>query len=182
VRRRIGSAAPEEITFHLEGEESPEEETKAEKKRKAQLAQVAEQLKFDLNHVLTTKIDFINNHVYHDNIILEDNIRRQTFGGLLEYMKNCNILKIVTHVKFVFSRMNLGTVVINPTIGLIRIEWNITGMGMTRLGLRYIPDKLWTRENINRTSPVWISGVSKYFVDESGKVTKHIIDPLPEKE
>ena len=61
----------------------------------------------------------------------------QTFGGLLEYMKNCNILKIVTHVKFVFSRfegfsfthasimmifsrMNLGTVVVNPTIGLIR--------------------------------------------------------------
>ena len=37
--------------------------------------QVAEQLKFDLNHVLTTKIDFINNPVYHDNIILEDNIR-----------------------------------------------------------------------------------------------------------
>ena len=28
----------------------------------------------------------------------------QTFGGLLEYMKNCNILKIVTHVKFAFSR------------------------------------------------------------------------------
>ena len=127
--------------------------------------QVAEQLKFDLNHVLTTKIDFINNPVYHDNIILEDNIRSdwfeysfhlvpptsslsylqlryccdtgQTFGGLLEYMKNCNILKIVTHVKFVFSRfegfsfthasimmifsrMNLGTVVVNPTIGLIR--------------------------------------------------------------
>ena len=37
--------------------------------------QVAEQLKFDLNHVLTTKIDFVNNPVYHDNIILEDNIR-----------------------------------------------------------------------------------------------------------
>ena len=36
----MGSAAPEEITFHLEGEESLEEETKAEKKRKAQLAQV----------------------------------------------------------------------------------------------------------------------------------------------
>ena len=30
-----------------------------------------------------------------------------------------------------------------------------------------------------RTSPVWISGVSKYFVDDSGKVFKHVIDPPP---
>merc|ERR1719339_155223 len=135
------------MIFRFEGEESPEVESKAEKKRAAQLAEVAEQLKFDLNHVLTTKIDFINNHVYHDNIILEDNIRRQTFGGLLEYMKNCNILKIVTHVKFVFSRMNLGTVVINPTIGLIRIEWNITGMGMTRLASLYSRQALDARKH-----------------------------------
>ena len=40
VRRRMGSNAPEEMTFCFEGEESLEEETKAEKKRKAQLAQV----------------------------------------------------------------------------------------------------------------------------------------------
>lgn len=39
---------------------------------------------------------------------------------------------------------------IHPCHWHFRIEWNITGMGMTRLGLRYIPDKLWTRENINR--------------------------------
>ena len=30
-----------------------------------------------------------------------------------------------------------------------------------------------------RTSPVWISGVSKYFVDDSGKVFKHVINPPP---
>ena len=30
-----------------------------------------------------------------------------------------------------------------------------------------------------RTSPVWISGVSNYFVDDSGKVFKHVIDPPP---
>ena len=82
---------------------------------------MAEQLKYDLSQVLTAKIDFVNDPVYHDKIILEDNIRSillntlrrhhlilgdtgQTFGGLLEYMKNCNVLKILTHVKFVFSR------------------------------------------------------------------------------
>ena len=43
------------------------------------LFKVAEQLKFDLSHVLTTKIDFINNPVYHDNIILEDNIRSNVY-------------------------------------------------------------------------------------------------------
>jgi len=54
-------------------------------------------------------------------------------------------------------------------------------MGMTRLGLRYVPDKLWRRENIDKTAPIWMAGVSKYFVDESGKVIKHVIDPLPAK-
>ena len=33
----------------------------------------------------------------------------------------------------------------------------------------------------SRTAPIWMAGVSKYFVDESGKVIKHVIDPLPEK-
>ena len=132
--------------------------------------------------------------------------------------------------------------IITKRFVISRIEWNITGMGMTRLGLRYIPDKLWRRENIDRwtknvlrtsesdaffpwwhlnisafwehlllvrngctcnllmvddcfvqpqpttninpflfarTSPVWISGVSKYFVDDSGKVFKHVINPPP---
>ena len=36
---------------------------------------MAEQLKYDLSQVLTAKIDFVNDPVYHDKIILEDNIR-----------------------------------------------------------------------------------------------------------
>ena len=40
--------------------------------------------------------------------------------------------------------------IITKRFVISRIEWNITGMGMTRLGLRYIPDKLWRRENIDR--------------------------------
>jgi len=178
---KVGASQSMLVRKLSSADEGKREESEAEKKRSAQLSQVAEQLKYDLSQVLTAKIDFVNDPVYHDKIILEDNIRRQTFGGLLEYMKNCNVLKILTHVKFVFSRLNLGTVVINPDTGVIRIEWNITGMGMTRLGLRYVPDKLWRRENIDKTAPIWMAGVSKYFVDESGKVIKHVIDPLPAK-
>ena len=41
--------------------------------------------------------------------------------------------------------------------------------------------KPWRFPFFSRTAPIWMAGVSKYFVDESGKVIKHVIDPLPEK-
>jgi hypothetical protein len=106
----------------------------------ARLEKVANQITYDLNHVLTTKIDFTD-CCYHDNILLEDNIRGKKFGGLLEYMKNCNVLKIVTHVKFAYSRMHVDTVTINPVTAVIRVEWRVTGIGMARLLLRYFPDR-----------------------------------------
>jgi len=145
------------------------------RKQKAMLAKVAEELKYDLSVVLTNKIDFTRCCYTHD-IQLVDNIRGKKFEGLTFYMKNCGLLKIVTHLKFAYNRLNIDSVTVDIESSTIRVGWRITGMGLTRLAIRYIPDKMWSRENIDKASPVWLEGVSTYHVNTQGKVYKHVID------
>ena len=150
---------------------SREEEAEAKK----MLAKVADQITFDLGQVLTSKIDFIKG-TYHPDILLEDNIRGKKYGGLMEYMKNINLLKIVTHLKFVYSRVHVDSVTANPITNLIRVEWRIVGLGFTRMIVSYVPQAMWRRENMDKAASDWISGVSDYHVNAEGQVVRHIIN------
>ena len=150
---------------------SREEEAKAKK----MLAMVADQITFDMGQVLTSKIDFIKG-TYHPDILFEDNIRGKKYGGLMEYMKNINLLKIVTHLKFVYSRIHVDSVTVNPITNLIRVEWRIVGLGFTRMIVSYVPKAMWRRENMDKAASDWISGVSDYHINAEGKVVRHIIN------
>ena len=71
-------------------------------------------------------------------------------AGLEKYRILINIMRLLAHVRFVYVRMTLLSVSKDEETSTIKIRWNIVGLGMVRLVLRYIPDRLWEKGNMER--------------------------------
>ena len=74
----------------------------------------------------------------------------QTFNGLILYIKNMHLLKIVANLKFVYVRPQVISLTKHPEDNTIRVTWKIVGLGMLRMAWRYIPDKLYIRTNMDK--------------------------------
>ena len=120
---------------------------------------VAGELALDLTNVFLNKVTI---PLYHPEIELDDRIRGHKFQGLLLYIKNMHMLKIMAHIKFVYVRPHLVKVVKNSEERTIVVDWKFVGLTMGRLALRYIPDKLWYRSNMDKASKVSKYGI-KYI-------------------
>ena len=70
--------------------------------------------------------------------------------GLDKYMLLVNILRLLAHIRFVYVRMSLLSVTNEEEEGIIKVRWSVVGLGMGRLVLRYFPDRLWEKGNMER--------------------------------
>lgn len=66
------------------------------------------------------------------------------------YIKNMHLLKIVAHMKFIYVRPKILDMTLHDEDNTIRVAWKIVGLGMTRAAIRYFPDKLWKKENMDK--------------------------------
>ena len=71
--------------------------------------------------------------------------------GLEKYMLLINIMRMLAHVRFVYVRMTLLSVSKDEEASTVKVRWNIVGLGMARLVLRYFPDRLWEKGNMERS-------------------------------
>ena len=70
--------------------------------------------------------------------------------GLDKYMLLVNVLRLLAHIRFVYVRMSLLSVAKEEDEGIIKVRWSVVGLGMGRLVLRYFPDRLWEKGNMER--------------------------------
>eukprot|EP00092_Neocalanus_flemingeri_P085956 GFUD01108235.1.p1 GENE.GFUD01108235.1~~GFUD01108235.1.p1 ORF type:complete len:250 (+),score=69.16 GFUD01108235.1:34-783(+) len=143
------------------------------------LDKVANLLSLDLANVFLKKI---NIPLYHPEVVLEDRIRGQTFNGLILYIKNMHLLKIVAHIKFVYVRPHIVSLTKHPEDNTIRVTWKLVGLGVVRMMLRYFPDQLWLRSNMDKAALTWYEGYSTFHVNSEGKIVKHVVDKRTEEE
>ena len=61
-----------------------------------------------------------------------------------------HLLKIAAHFKFVYVRPKLDSVTTHPEDNTVRVMWKLMGLTMGRMALRYIPDRLWNRNNMDK--------------------------------
>lgn len=116
--------------------------------------------------------------MYHTNMVLEDNIRGRRYIGLDKYTKIVNLLKLSAHVRFVYVRFHILKMSKHPEDGTIRVRWRIAGLGMVRMIVRFIPDKMWMKGNMDRAAPSWYDGLSTFYVDSNDLIYKHKVDTL----
>ena len=140
----------------------------------AKIDRVANELALDLANVFIRKITV---PLYNPLIELDDKIRGQTFKGILLYIKNMHLLKIVAHMKFPYVRPRLTMLTKYTKEKMIVVEWQFVGLGFFRMMIRYIPDKLYRRANMDAAARVWFEGVSTFYLDEDWKIYKHVVEP-----
>ena len=70
--------------------------------------------------------------------------------GLEKYMLLVNVMKLLAHIRFVYVRMTLLSVTKEEEEGIIKVRWRVVGLGTLRLVLRYFPDRLWEKGNMER--------------------------------
>ena len=70
--------------------------------------------------------------------------------GLDKYMFYINIRRVLSHMRFVYVRMSVLSMSKDEENACIKIRWSILGLGMLRFCMRYFPDKLWKKGNMER--------------------------------
>ena len=53
-------------------------------------------------------------------------------------------------MKFIYVRPKILDMTLHSDDNTIRVVWKIVGLSMTRTALRYFPDKLWNRDNMDK--------------------------------
>jgi len=146
-----------------------------ETKKGPNLERVAYVLSHDLHNIFLKSQEW---EMYHPNMVLQDNIRGKRFEGLDQYMKIVNLLKLTAHLRFVYVRFHILKLTKHPEDGTIRVRWRIAGLGMVRMLVRYFPDKMWMKGNMERAAPSWYDGISTFHVGGDDRIYKHTLDHL----
>jgi len=129
-----------------------------------------------VNDLVSMFVHSQNWALYHPNMILEDNIRGKRYEGLAQYKRIVSLLKLTAHIRFVHVRFHILSLTKHPEDGTIRVRWRIAGLGMLRMILRYVPDKMWIQGNMNRAAPSWYDGVSTFHVTGDDLIYKHTVE------
>ena len=111
---------------------------------------------------------------------VDDRIRGVKYTGLALYLKDLNLTKIRAHIKFVYVRPKILSLVKHEEDRTIHVDWRHVGVTTLRLVVRYIPDRLWFRDNMDKAAIVWAEGSSTYHLDEDYKICKLILDKYNE--
>jgi len=130
-------------------------------------------LAHDLTHMFLKSQEW---QLYHPNMVLQDNVRGMRYEGLDQYIKLVNLLKLTAHVRFVYVRFHILKMTKHPEDGTIRVRWRIAGLGMVRMLVRYFPDKMWMKGNMDRCAPSWYDGISTFHVSGEDRIYKHVLD------
>ena len=153
--------------------DSKKKETTVDIEEETEFDEVASKLAMDLTNVFLNRITI---DLYHPDMEVDDRIRGQQFKGLIYYIKNMHLLKIMGHLKFVYVRPQIVKLTKVHEERKIVVDWKFVGLTQFRMALRYIPDKLWNRANMDQAAKTWYEGVSTFYLDEDLKIAKLVIE------
>jgi len=139
-----------------------------------ELAVMAEKLHKAVATLLVSQHDYT---LYDQNIVLEDRIRNKTLNGIVEYHKVLNLVKIYLNAKYVYVKLAVDSVAVDPEEATVTIKWSVNGMGMIKAIVQYIPKQLYKRQNMDKIADQVAAGVSTYHI-HNAKVVRHIVDNI----
>ena len=148
-RRSSKIVIPRHLKFEKEDVIKMTSKQPGEKKTppKANLELISYQLTQDLTNIFMKRQEW---RMYSKDLVFVDNVRGSRLVGLEKYIIFINLMRMLAHVRFVYVRLTILSVVKDEEASTVKIRWNIVGLGMARLVLRYFPDRLWEKGNMER--------------------------------
>ena len=137
------------------------------------LQNVFDILRKDLPLLFVKQLDY---GIYTQDLVFVNNIRGTTSVGIQHYFKQIAFLKIIGHLKYAFVKFEVLKMTMHPEDNSIKVRWRIVGISGTRVFLTFWKIKMWnSKEQVDNT-PAWYDGFSTFYVNNDGKVFKHIVD------
>jgi len=127
----------------------------------------------EVSAVMVKKADYT---LYDRDMVFEDNIRGKTFLGGAEYIKQMALFKMYMHFKYIYTRVAVDSLTVEPDDATVVIKWTVSGLGMYKVFIYYIPRRLWRVKNMEAFADRIASGVSTYHIGNHGRVIRHILD------
>ncbi|XP_076387036.1 uncharacterized protein LOC100879722 [Megachile rotundata] len=150
------------------------------KSSEERLQTVFNQLQTDLPLLFVRTMNY---SIYTADLIFINNIKGTTTTGIYEYIKQISILKIIGHIKFAYVKCNILKMTMHPEDSTIKVRWRIEGISGTSVFLSFWKFSLWNLKNQATEKPAWYDGFSTFYVNNDGKIFKHVVDKLmPDQE
>lgn len=128
-----------------------------------------------LPKLFVTPMDY---SIYHENLIFENNIKNTRTVGLLNYVRQVAWLRTVGHLKFAYVKFEILKITQHPEDGTVKVRWRIRGIPALKVMFQFWRYKLWEWRDMFEKSDSWYDGFSTFYVNEDGKVTKHVADKM----
>lgn len=146
-----------------------------DKQRDESLELVYETLSNDLPKLFVKPMDY---RIYTQDIILVNNIRGYTKEGLLSYVKEIALLRIVGHLKFAYVKLNVLKITAHREDYTVKVRWRISGISGYKVVLNIFSFKFWNIQESLKYAETWYDGFSTFYINTNGKVYKHVVDKV----
>ncbi|XP_025830268.1 uncharacterized protein C6orf136 homolog isoform X2 [Agrilus planipennis] len=123
-------------------------------------------------------IQTMDYNIYHENMIFENNITGRKTVGLYNYVKQIALLRTVGHLKFAYVKFEVLKITQHPEDFTVKVRWRIRGISGLKVLALFWKYKLWDIERLFNKAEGWYDGFSTFYVDNNGKVIKHVADKM----
>lgn len=137
------------------------------------LQNVFDILRKDLPLLFVKQMDY---EIYTKDLVFVNNIRGTTSVGIQHYFKQIALLKVIGHLKYAFVKFEVLKMSMHPEDNSIKVRWRIVGISGTRVFLTFWKIKAWNSKDQTESIPAWYDGFSTFYVNNDGKVFKHVVD------
>ncbi|XP_015431548.1 PREDICTED: uncharacterized protein LOC107187874 [Dufourea novaeangliae] len=154
------------------------EERQASENRKpsqAQLQYVFDTLSKELPMLFVKALDY---KLYTQDILFINNIRGTVTTGILQYVKQIAFLKIISHLRFAYVKLDILKITMHPEDNSIKVRWRIIGMSGTHVFLTFWKLRVWNMKKHLNDTKAWYDGFSTFYVNNDGKIFKHVADKM----
>ncbi|XP_037094612.1 uncharacterized protein C6orf136 homolog, partial [Pollicipes pollicipes] len=141
-----------------------------------QLRAVEANLLQNLPRIFVMTQDF---SIYHKDLVFDNRIRGTKSVGIVPYIKQCALLRIVGHIKFSYVTLQVLQSSAHPEDDSIRIRWRIRGVSALKSMLMFWKFNIFKLQNsIDEHGVDWYDGYSIFQVGGDGKIHTHIADKV----
>ncbi|KAF0287227.1 uncharacterized protein FJT64_001485 [Amphibalanus amphitrite] len=117
--------------------------------------------------------------IYHQNLVFDNRIRGTKTVGIVPYIKQCALLRIVGHIKFSYVTLEVLQSATHAEDDTVRIRWRIRGVSALKSMLMFWKFNVFKLEKaIDEYGVDWYDGYSIFQVGGDGKVHTHIADKV----
>ncbi|XP_031844331.2 uncharacterized protein LOC116432104 isoform X1 [Nomia melanderi] len=138
----------------------------------AQLQHIFDCLSRDLPQLFVKIMDYT---IYTTDVVFINNIRGTEGVGINHYVMQIALLRIIARIKFVYVKLNILKITMHPEDSSIKVRWRIIGIPDSYIFLFW---KYRSTKDNDDDKHVWYDGFSTFYVNNDGKVFKHVVDKM----